>query len=118
MPTIRTTIDDPTYAKLVTARKASGLPSVSALFLQRCDVLDESMEAIEIVRRAKALALKRPSKSRFRLRDLFPSATWEGFSKGARLRAGRLFFEMMGAAKDGVRPDQKSASGHQFYVKA
>jgi hypothetical protein len=118
MPTIRTSVDNDTYAKLVKARKAAGLPSVSALFLQKCNVLDDSMEAAEIVRRAKKLAIEKPNKARFRLRDLFKSAAWERFSKGARLRAGRLFYDEMSAARDGIRPDQKSASGHQFYIKA
>lgn len=117
MPTIRTSVDQPTYDRLVVARKASGMPSISALFLQQCGLLDDSIEAAEIVRRAKKLAAKQPSKARFRLRDLFKSEVWETFSKGARLRAGRLFFDEMSAARDGIRPEKKSPSGHQFYVK-
>jgi len=117
MPTIRTTVDEATYGKLVAARKHAGLPSVSALFLSNCDLLDDSLEAAEIVRQAKRLAMKKPDNERFRLRDLFKRAAWDGYSKGARLRAGRLFYDEMAAARDGVRPDQKSASGHQYYIK-
>lgn len=117
MPTIRTSIDDATYKKLVNARKAAGLPSVSALFLSKCGVLDGNLEATEIVLKAKRLAMKQPNNKRFRLRDLFQSKAWDGYSKGARLRAGRLFYDEMAAAQDGIRPDQKSASGHQYYIK-
>jgi hypothetical protein len=118
MPTIRTSVDSDTYAKLVKARKEAGVPSVSAYFLRKCGVLDDSMEAEEIVRRAKARAINKPSQFRFRLRDLFPPNEWESFSKGARLRAGRLFFDEMSAARDGIRPERKSSSGHQFYIKS
>ena len=117
MPTIRTTVNDGTYSKLVAARKGAGLPSVSALFLSKCNVLDDRLEAAEIVRQARKLAMKKGDKERFRLRDLFKATAWDGFSKGARLRAGRLFYDEMAAARDGIRPDQKSASGHQYYVK-
>jgi hypothetical protein len=117
MPTIRTTVDHTTYGKLVAARKVAGLPSVSALFLSTCDLLDDSLEAAEIVRQAKRLAMKEPDNERFRLRDLFKPTAWDGYSKGARLRAGRLFYDEMAAARDGIRPDQKSASGHQYYIK-
>ena len=117
MPTIRTSVDEATYARLASTRKAFGLPSVSALFLYKCDVLDDGLEAAEIVRQAKRLAMKKPDNERFRLRDLFKPAAWDGYSKGARLRAGRLFYDQMAAARDGIRPDQKSASGHQYYIK-
>ena len=76
------------------------------------------MEAAEIVRQAKKLAMKKPDNERFRLRDdLFKPAAWDSYSKGARLRAGRLFYDEMAAARDGIRPDQKSGSGHQYYIK-
>jgi hypothetical protein len=117
MPTIRTTVDDETYSKLVAARRAAGLPSVSALFLSKCNLLDENLEAAEIVRQAKRRAIKKTDNEHFRLRDLFQPTAWDGYSKGARLRAGRLFYDEMAAARDGIRPDQKSASGHQFYIK-
>jgi Domain of unknown function (DUF1413) len=118
MPVVRTPVDPATYAKLVAARKAAGLPSVSALFLQKCNVLDDRLEAGEIVRRAKTAMNKIADNERFRLRDLFKASVWDQFSKGARLRAGRLFYHEMAAAKDGIRPERKSASGHQFYIKA
>ena len=118
MPTVKTELDDATYAYLVTKRKAAGLPSVSALFLSKCGVLDDGKEAAEIVR----LALKR-SKSKdagfeFRVRDLFPKAQWEKFSKGARLRAGRLFCSEISAAVHGIRAARKSPSNQQIYVVA
>lgn len=117
MPTVRTTMDEATYRKLVADRKAAGLPSVSALFLFKCGVLDDNMAASEIVRKAKVRAAKKADNERFRLRDLFQNDEWNKYSKGARLRAGRLFFDEMAAAVDGIRPEKKSSSGHQFYIK-
>lgn len=117
MPTIRTSVDDATYKQLVRTRKAEGLPSVSALFLERCGVLDDSLEAAEIVKQAKIAAMKKPDGSTFRLRDLFTRGRWDQFSKGARLRAGRLFSEEMAAALDGIRFAHRSASNHQYYTK-
>ena len=117
MPTVRTTMDEATYRKLVADRKAAGLPSVSALFLLKCGVLDDNMAASEIVRKAKVRAAKKADNERFRLRDLFQTDEWNKYSKGARLRAGRLFFDEMAAAVDGIRPEKKSSSGHQYYIK-
>ena len=82
----------------------------------RCD--KDYLEAVEIVRQAKRLAMRMPDNHRFRLRDLFRPSAWVRYSKGARLRAGRLFFNEMAAARAGIRPDKKSASGHQFYIKS
>lgn len=115
MTTIKTSVDDATYAKLVAMRKTAGLPSVSALFLSKCRVLTDQAEATEIVSRAFTRAKKRVGRPDFRLRDLFPTAEWEKFSKGARLRAGKVFHEKVGAAVDGIRATRKSSTNHQFY---
>jgi hypothetical protein len=114
MPTIKTHVDESTYQKLVKMRRAAGLPSVSALFLDKCEVLTDAKEAGEIVRQALRRAKKKNGGSQFRLRDLFKN--WQQFSKGARLRAGRLFFEKVSAAVDGIRPVRKSPSGQQIYA--
>jgi hypothetical protein len=118
MPTIKTKVDAATYEYLVRQRKAEGLPSVSALFLKKCNALDDRMEASEIVRRAHRRAKRRIGSSPYRLRDLFSPNEWEGFSKGARLRAGRMFYDKISSAVDGIRPAQKSPSNHQFYITA
>jgi hypothetical protein len=118
MPTIKTKVDVATYARLVAKRKAAGLPSVSALFLEKCGELTERVEATEIVRRALPAAKRKDSGSTFRLRDLFPPPQWEKFSKGARLRAGKMFHEEIGSAVHGIRVGQKSSANHQFYVAA
>jgi hypothetical protein len=118
MPTIKTRIDDEIYSVLVEQRKRAGLPSISALFLEKCGVLTDEKEAGEIVRLALHRAKAKASGFEFRLRDLFPRRDWEQFSKGARLRAGRLFFEQISAAVHGIRALRKSPSNQQVYVVA
>jgi hypothetical protein len=118
MPTIKTLIDDDIYAQLVRERKKAGVPSISALFLKKCGVLTEANEAGEIVRRAFRRAKTKGRGFEFRLRDAFTPRDWENFSKGARLRAGRLFQEQIGTAVHGIRASRKSSSGHQFYIVA
>jgi Domain of unknown function (DUF1413) len=118
MPMIKTTVDDDTYAFLVRKRKQAGVPSVSALFLKRCGVLTDAKEASEIVKRGLRIAKGRESGYEFCLRDLFPPSQWTAWTKGARLRAGRMFHEEVGAAIHGIRTSRKSASNHQYYVVA
>jgi hypothetical protein len=118
MPTIKTKVDDATYQELVRQRKAGGLPSVSALFLSKCGVLNDQKEAMEIVRRALAAAKKKSSGSQFQLRELFGQPQWTKFSKGARLRAGKMFYTEIGSAVHGIRPGGKSPSNHQIYISA
>jgi hypothetical protein len=118
MPVIKTMVNEEIYAELVRRRKHLGLPSVSALFLKSCDLLSEDQEATEIVRSAFKNLRKKTSGYEFRLRDLFPSDRWNSFSKGARLRAGRMFQEQVAEATHGVRATHKSASNHQFYLVA
>lgn len=118
MPLIKTNVDDATYASLTDKRKRAGLPSVSALFLKECGELTDEREAGEIVKQALRLALKRTPGEKFRLQDLFLKSRWEMFSKGARLRAGRMFKAEIDGAQTGIRAVQKSSSNHQFYVHA
>jgi hypothetical protein len=118
MPVVRTVLDDKAYASLVKLRRREGVPSVSALFLKRCGILTDDKEAGEIVRRALKIAKRKGSGFEFRLRDLFPSAQWEQWSKGSRLRAGRMFFEEIATAVHGIRSARKSSSNHQYYVIA
>jgi Domain of unknown function (DUF1413) len=118
MPTIKTKVDDETYAFLVRLRKKERVPSVSALFLKRCGVLTDAKEGSEIVKRGLRIAKGRESGYEFRLRDLFPPHQWATWSKGARLRAGRMFHEEVGAAIHGIRTSRKSASNHQYYMVA
>ncbi|SDA25337.1 DUF1413 domain-containing protein [Sphingomonas sp. NFR15] len=117
MKMIKTIVDEQTYASLASKRKAEGLPSISALFLKKCGVLDDEREAGEIKRRALRLALKKPAGVPFRLQELFPPARWDAFSKGARLRAGKMFKAEVDAAVDGIRAIHKSSSNHQYYVR-
>lgn len=118
MPVIKTVVDDATYASLVRKRKKAGVPSVSALFLKNCDELTDEKEAAEIVRQAIRAAAKMEPGEEFKLQDLFPTKRWERFSKGARLRGGRMFKAEVDAAQSGIRAVRKSSSNHQFYVRA
>jgi hypothetical protein len=118
MPVVKTRLDDTSYQKLVRMRKEAGLPSVSALFLQKCGLLTDEREAREIVRRALTRAKRKPSGAEFSLRDLFPKANWEDFSKGARLRAGKMFISEIGLAVHGIRAGRKSSANLQYYVVA
>jgi hypothetical protein len=117
MPTIKTKIDATTYRKLVKMRKAAGLPSVSALFLDKCDLLTDTGAAAEMVRIALNRAKEKSGDSEYRLRDLFPK-NWENLPKGARLRAGRMFQEKVASALHGVRATRKTATNHQLYRTA
>lgn len=118
MPTIKTIVDDATYASLSKKRRSAGLPSVSALFLKECGELTDEREAGEIVRQAFKLATKLRPDEKFKLQDLFPAKRWEKFSKGARLRGGRMFKAEVDGALSGIRAVEKSSSNHQFYVRA
>lgn len=118
MPIIKTTVDDATYASLTDKRKKAGVPSVSALFLKSCGELTDEKEGAEIVRQGMRVAVKRKPGEEFKLQDLFPIKRWEGFSKGARLRGGRMFKAEVDGARAGIRAVRKSSSNHQFYVRA
>ncbi|WP_375404242.1 DUF1413 domain-containing protein [uncultured Sphingomonas sp.] len=118
MKVIKTIIDDETYASLARKRKRAGVPSISALFLRNCNELTDEKEAGEIVRQAMKAAAKMDPGSEFKLQDLFTTRHWEGFSKGARLRGGRMFKAEVDGARAGIRTVRKSSSNHQFYVRA
>ncbi len=118
MITIRTMVDEETYASLTRKRKKAGVPSISALFLKYCDELTDEKEAGEIVREAIRLAARHDKGADFRLQDLFPIKRWGSFSKGARLRAGRMFKAHVDGATTGIRTVRKSGSNHQLYVRA
>lgn len=118
MPTIKTIVDDDTYASLSRKRRQAGLTSISALFLSQCNELTDEREAGEIFRRAITLASRKQPAEEFRLQDLFPLTRWRQFSKGARLRGGRMFKAEVDTARRGIRAVRKSSSNHQFYVRS
>lgn len=114
VPTIKTPVSEEVYARLVEMRRDAGVPSVSALFLLRCEVLDDDSAASEIVEKARRKVAKMPPGTEFKLRDLFPS-DWGSFPKGARLRAGRRFVAEAQTAKIGVLAIEKTSAGQQRY---
>jgi len=113
MKTVKVSVDDATYLRLVADRKAAGLPSVAALLLQKAGALSEDAEAAEITRQAIRRAKSREGE--FSLKQLFPETRWKGFTKSARLRAGRKFYNRVASATDGIAIGGKGASGHQMY---
>ena len=115
MKTVKTPMSDETYATLVDMRKAEGVPSIAALFLKKCGLLDDDQEADEIVTKAGRKAQKLESGTVFTLKSLFPPEQWEMFSKGARLRAGKRFYDHILAK--GFRDAKKTSSNHQLYKK-
>lgn len=117
MKTIKTEVADETYILLVRKRRSEGLPSVSALFLKKCGVLTDDDEAREIVEAARKRIAKLEKGTQFRLRELFRDKRWEGFSKGARLRAGRLFYEYAAESRHGIFVLPKTSANHQRYEK-
>lgn len=118
MPIVKTKLDDATYSTLVSMRKKAGVPSVSALFLQKCGLLTDQMEADEIVKGALKSAKQKPSGTKFRLRDLYTNQQWMKFSIGARIRAGQMFNDEIGSVVHGIRTAGKSSSNHQLYIVA
>ena len=116
MKTVKVRLEDDDYAKLVHLRKREGLPTVAALFLDRCGVLDDQQTAAEIVRRALQRAKDRSDGDTYLLSELFKKREWTKFSKGARLRAGKTFNEVVSQATDGIRAANKTSSGHQVYA--
>jgi hypothetical protein len=118
MPTVKTRVDDATYATLVAKRKAAGLPSVSALFLRESGVLTDQVAASEIARRALARAKKKSGEPEYLLRDLFAQKEWQKYPKGARLRAGKMFNAEVASAVHGIRATRKSSTNHQYYQTA
>jgi|GEM_PF-4721428 len=118
MKTIKVRVEDNDYSKLVEDRRRAGLPTVAALFLLKCGVLDDQKTAAEIVKQALQRAKKRRSGDTYLLAELFKKREWAKFSKGARLRAGKMFNEVVSRAKDGVRAAHKTSSGHQVYTTA
>jgi hypothetical protein len=118
MPLIKIAVDDLTYAVLAKRRRAAGQPSIAAYLLSLSGLLTGDAEANAIADRALKLAKAKKPGAKFRLRDLFVEAEWDSFSRGARVRGGKLFYEKIGAAVDGIRPHSKSASNQQIYIKA
>jgi hypothetical protein len=101
----------------VAKRKAAGLPSVSALFLQKCGELTDHVEAAEIVTKAVTRATKKAKGTAFLLRNLFKDAEWDSFSKTARLSASRTFKAKVDTATIGVIAAEKASANHQIYKR-
>jgi len=117
MPTIKTIVDDETYARLTRQRRAAGLVSISALFLTNCGELSYKNEAPMIVRIAMSRALQREIGAEFTLSKLFQASEWKSFDKIARLRSGRMFKAEVDAAGLGIRAHRISSGNHQMYLR-
>lgn len=116
MKTVKTPMSEQTYAKLVVMRRAEGVPSIAALFLKKCGVLDDEQTADEIVTKAVQKASRQPAGEVFTLKSLFGPEEWESFAKGARLKAGKRFYDRI-TARPGFEDSGKTTSNHQRYTK-
>jgi hypothetical protein len=117
MPTIKTIVDEETYARLAKKRQAAGLVSISELFLKQSGELAKKDEARTIVRRAFLRAAQKKVGEEFSLPQLFRPAEWQRFDKSARLRSGRMFKAEVKASARGIRPLRLSSADHQIYLR-
>jgi hypothetical protein len=118
MKTVRVTMSDEAFAQLSAEARKKKLPGIASLLLSKSDVLSDEAAGADIAKKAARNASKLADGERFKLRQLFEPDDWEGFTKGSRVYAGRIFFEEVTNGKvANVADDGKSSSNHQFYVK-
>lgn len=118
MKNVRVTMSDEVFERLRLAAKVAGFPGISSYLLSKVDGLTDGAEAEDIVKQAMAKVKRYPLGKPFRLRDLFLAERWDGFSKAARISAGRRFHETAKAGTAGLEVAAKTASNHQTYVRA
>ncbi|MGS0979315.1 DUF1413 domain-containing protein [Burkholderia glumae] len=110
-------MSDEVFERLRLEAKAAGFPGISSYLLSKVEGLTDAAEAEDIVKQALQRARRRPPGEPFRLKDLFPAERWDGFSKSARLSAGRRFHGAAKAGTAGLEVAAKTASNHQTYVR-
>jgi len=110
-------MSDEVYEQLRRAAKDNGYPGIGSYLLDKAGALTDDAEAADIVKKARVRFRTRPLGKPFTLRQLFEPDHWNGFSKAARIGAGRLFFDNATSGIDGLAVGPKSGSNHQTYVR-
>ncbi len=119
MRNLRVVMSDESYSRLLTKARAAGSPGIGAYLLKLAGELTHDAEAHSIARRAEKRALKLdPDGDPFILKKLFTKDEWEGFSKPARIAAGKEFFAGVDAGLvPGLETGDKTGSNHQTYLR-
>lgn len=115
---LRITMSEETFNNLSRARKEKGFPGIGSYLLDLAGELTDDEESFDIVKKCRIRALRKaPSSKKFSLKSLFPEDTWNGFSAGARQKAGRLFFAEVQKGLDGIIAVRESDTNSQRYVR-
>jgi len=109
-------MDDDVFSKLNRKAKKAGLHSIALLLLHKSGIsVSDSATAVNLVRRAQKNAKKRPLDQPFQVKNLL--STWEGLSKGVRLRVGKLFLEDARNGNHKLKLVGKNSANHQLYMR-
>jgi hypothetical protein len=119
MKNVRVVMSDETFNRLKLKAKTAGCPGIGAYLLKVAGELTHDAEAHGIARLAERRARALPIGSEpFILKKLFSKDEWEGYSKPARIAAGKEFFAGVECGlTDGVEVGGKTGSNHQTYVR-
>jgi hypothetical protein len=107
------------FERLKQEAKKAGKPGIGAYLLSKVGGLTNEAEAHSIVRLATGKATRwSKHKGPFILKKLFAPVEWDGFSKPARIAAGKEFYAAVDSGQvPGVRIGEKTPSNHQTYER-
>ncbi|WP_082771762.1 DUF1413 domain-containing protein [Janthinobacterium agaricidamnosum] len=119
MKNVRVVMSDEAYERLKLKAKTSGCPGIGAYLLSKVGELTYDAEAHSIARLAERRARARPIDGEpFILKKLFSKDEWAGYSKPARIAAGKEFFASVECGLlEGVVEGGKTGSNHQTYQR-
>jgi Domain of unknown function (DUF1413) len=118
MKTVRVTMSDEAFASLSEQAKKAGLPGIASFLLKKAGALTDDAEAADMKKKAILKASRQRPGATFRLKDLFSEDSWAAYSKGARIRAGRQFYDAIKVdGIVGIEALQKRSGNHQFYAR-
>jgi hypothetical protein len=117
MEIVKMTFSSQEHSKLEDERKQAGLSSIQALIRKRLGFSGNDPDPAEIARRGLAAVSKMAAGKPFGLRTLFDQSEWKAWSKGARIQAGKKFFDLITTGQYGVREIGKDAANLQLYIR-
>ncbi|MES2262109.1 MAG: DUF1413 domain-containing protein [Pseudomonadota bacterium] len=119
MKNVRVTMADDTYDRLRVEAKSAGYPGISSYLLSKVNGLTTDAEAHDILKHAESKVKRLPvDGDAFTLKSLFTKDAWNGYSKPARISAGKLFFAGVSCGlTPGVTEGVKTGSNHQTYLR-